>query len=339
MAAFIERRRDSTLNFGLYLRTGRAVELAPVELKFNHNHDPKDGRFAFSSGGSSATRDRSGPPPSQSKHGQAASKMPPSAPARPRPAPKNNGSFAGGGGGSFGGGGATGYYLSVQDIADFKRQHPHMDPHLVMPGDTLESMAHDIGTSPTRLASINGLPVEAKLRPGDVLRFKTPEEKVQNPPPKATAVILHSLSFSEPTYNHVVKNGYDFAIDSSGRTREIDGALTKNPDQLRNLRTQAAAGGSDRLKNDHGGHYIARRFDGPTDAFNHFAQDGTFNRSDYAKLENEWSREMHDGRIVRVYIVPFYKGSSRRPSAIAVRYTVDHQIKRVVFSNKSGDKQ
>lgn len=74
---------------------------------------------------------------------------------------------------------------------------------------------------------------------------------------------------------HVVGNGYDYAIDAQERTRSVSGTLTLNPDQHRSRSAQTAAGGADRLPGDDGGHYIARRFNGPTEAFNHFAQDAT----------------------------------------------------------------
>jgi hypothetical protein len=44
-------------DFGVYLRTGRLVRTRrPVEIKFNPNHDPENGRFTFASGGAAATR-------------------------------------------------------------------------------------------------------------------------------------------------------------------------------------------------------------------------------------------------------------------------------------------
>ncbi|MHA6723215.1 hypothetical protein [Sphingomonas sp. RS2018] len=38
----------------------------------------------------------------------------------------------------------------------------------------------------------------------------------------------------------------------------------------------------------------------PTEAFNHFAQDATFNRGRYRSLEDEWARDKRAGRTVAV---------------------------------------
>ncbi|WP_419827366.1 DNA/RNA non-specific endonuclease [Sphingomonas sp.] len=57
-------------------------------------------------------------------------------------------------------------------------------------------------------------------------------------------------------------------------------------DQQRSRNAQATAGGGNRLATDDGGHYVAVRFNGPTDTFNHFAQDANFNRGGYRLLED-----------------------------------------------------
>lgn len=51
------RRSD----FDRYLRTGRRTRHGALEYKFNHNHDPANGRFA--SGGGGATSQGHGPLP------------------------------------------------------------------------------------------------------------------------------------------------------------------------------------------------------------------------------------------------------------------------------------
>lgn len=124
-------------------------------------------------------------------------------------------------------------------------------------------------------------------------------------------------------WRSVVRNGYLYEIDEQNRTRRISGEITLNPEQRRSPAAQRAAGGGDRRGTDHGGHYIARRFNGPTEAFNHFAQDASFNRRDYAKLENQWERAKRQGKQVRVKIVPVYEGKSQRPSALNVWFSID----------------
>jgi hypothetical protein len=124
-------------------------------------------------------------------------------------------------------------------------------------------------------------------------------------------------------WRKVDRNGYRYEIDEQNRTRRVSGEITLNPEQGRSPTAQRAAGGGDRRETDHGGHYIARRFNGPTEAFNHFAQDASFNRRDYAKLENQWERAKRQGKQVRVKIVPVYEGKSQRPSALNVWFYID----------------
>ncbi|MGI4880747.1 MAG: DNA/RNA non-specific endonuclease [Janthinobacterium lividum] len=96
---------------------------------------------------------------------------------------------------------------------------------------------------------------------------------------------------SGPKPRRVVKNGYNYVIDAEGRTRQASGALHESPGGVRSRREQLVAGGTDRRPTDQGGHYIAPRFDGPTDAFNHFAQDANFNTGAYRVLEDKWAKE------------------------------------------------
>lgn len=343
--------RSSTA-FGLFLRTGRrVVPPPPIELKFNPYHDPRNGRFTFAPGGvANASSDRSKP----GTVGRAAH-------ARPAPKPAKTvtwggGGFTGGGGGSFGGGGASGdgYWLTPRETADFQRQHPGMTPQVARPGDTLAAVARAHGIGVAKLAAVNHLAVNATLRPGTVMAIPPKQtaprgepaaaayRQVRAPAPAAPkpAQSDERRESAEPSapvpYRHIVKAGYDYSIDTAGRTREVQGTLTRNPDQGRNAREQARAGGDNRLPDDHGGHYIARRFNGPTDAFNHFAQNGTFNKSGYAKLENGWARAMKGGHTVRVHIDSFYPGTSKRPDLIRVRYKIDDKFHERDFANESG---
>ena len=107
---------------------------------------------------------------------------------------------------------------------------------------------------------------------------------------------------------------------------------------MRSRASQVTAGGSDRLKTDDGGRYIARRFNGPHDAFNHFAQDASFNRGSYRVLEDSWAKAKKAGKSVSVKITPHYGGSSRRPDAIEVSYTVGGRSDRIEFSDLSKGK-
>lgn len=135
-----------------------------------------------------------------------------------------------------------------------------------------------------------------------------------------------------------VRNGYEYWIDAKGRTRRVSGTLVVPDNQVRSRAAQAQAGGSDRRPTDDGGHYIAARFKGPKEAFNHFAQDANFNRGGYRVLEDEWAREKRAGARVTVKIAPVYGDGSTRPSAINVWFTVNGVPKSQKFPNAPKEK-
>ncbi len=164
----------------------------------------------------------------------------------------------------------------------------------------------------------------------------------RNPQPKDGASNRQGLSIVQGaaaavqapvSASSVERNGYTYKLDGASRTTQITGALTLDPDQARSRSAQAGAGGTDRLSTDDGGHYVAVRFNGPTDTFNHFAQDANFNRGEYRVLENEWASDIKRGKTVWVKIVPRYVGSSQRPSAIHVSFTVNGVPGERNFSN------
>lgn len=142
---------------------------------------------------------------------------------------------------------------------------------------------------------------------------------------------------AEEKWRRVERNGYTYLIDTRGRTRHVSGPVTINRGQARSRSAQSAAGGTDRRAGDHGGHYIARRFDGPTEAFNHFAQDASFNRSGYRALENEWARALRAGKRVEVKIEPDFVGNSQRPSSINVWYWIDGKLQGRQFPNEPAE--
>jgi len=102
----------------------------------------------------------------------------------------------------------------------------------------------------------------------------------------------------------------------------------------RSRRSQADAGKPDRRNTDDGGHYIAARFNGPSDWFNHFAQDANFNRGAYRVLEDDSAKAVRSGKRVFVDIVPRYHGTSNRPYMLAVTWFVDGRRIAETFSNE-----
>lgn len=163
-------------------------------------------------------------------------------------------------------------------------------------------------------------------------RAATPAAAPKKPTP------IQAVSSAKPIKTRVTltRNGYAFELDANAKVREISGEVDMAQKPHRSRTAQARAGGTDRRPTDDGGHYIAPRFNGPTDAFNHFAQDANFNRGKYRALEDEWERERKKGKKVWIKIVPNYEGPSQRPSMIDVWFEVDGIRKSVKFPNESG---
>ena len=178
-----------------------------------------------------------------------------------------------------------------------------------------------------------------------------PMAKPPKAKPRATLTVKPALKLDhnqdtdapkqQSEVRYVSKNGYGYEIDLIGRTRRVSGTITLNPKQKISKTNQLQAGGPDRLPgSDQGGHYIARQFNGPTEAFNHFAQDANFNKSRYAKLEFQWKKMTRRGKRVFVDIRPLFKGDSQRPYGIIVRYRIGTKKPQNRFiPNQAGGKR
>ncbi len=153
-------------------------------------------------------------------------------------------------------------------------------------------------------------------------------------PPPATADTKPTGEGEQPT-RHVVRNGYSYDIDSKDRTVRVSGELTVG-DGGRSRAAQAPAGGTDRLSTGDGGHYIAARFNGPKEAFNHFAQDRSVNRGKYRRLEDQWERAKKAGHSVRVKLAPVFDTSLSRPSAIDIWFWIDGLQQSQYMPNSPG---
>lgn len=136
-------------------------------------------------------------------------------------------------------------------------------------------------------------------------------------PPSLENQILDS------NWRRETRNGYDYQVDVISRTRLTYGQLSLATAPQRSRRNQAQASKPDRLPTDDGGHYIAARFNGPRNSFNHFAQDANFNRGAYRAMEDGWAKELLAGRKVFVTIKPQYVGTSKRPYRLTVTWSVD----------------
>lgn len=205
-----------------------------------------------------------------------------------------------GGGGSFGGGGAGGSWSENS-------------PHSFRGGSSGGGGATGSWPPPAQRPSPKrGSP-----------RLATTSESVRRSAPVR----------SEPRLT-VRKNGYEFSIDAHARPRRVSGQLRLQP-QSRSRRAQANAGKPDRRGTDDGGHFIAARFNGPREWFNHFAQDANFNRGVYRVLEDRWAKAVRAGKRVFVDIVPHYRGTSMRPYKLIVTSIIDGKRRVADFPNET----
>jgi hypothetical protein len=182
--------------------------------------------------------------------------------------------------------------------------------------------------------SFGGAGANGSWEAPDHAATRTSEGKTAQTPP-----IASKLTPAKPQYRVIKRNGYTYKLDDKGRTLSVSGTLSDTDKPKRSRNNQAQAGGLYRRATDDGGHYIAARFNGPTDAYNHFAQDAKFNRGRYRVLEDQWSREKLAGRIVTVAIVPHYHKGSIRPFEIDVSFTVNGRLNSIKFPNEATEKK
>lgn len=324
------RKRELTA-FSVYLRTGRRVADRRVEVKFNPWHDPADGRFTFAGRGSFYPVGRGGE----------ASVSDPQSSSSKEPQDRAN--------------------YSDSNYTDARASAKKNDPknpqnysiYVVRPGDNLTRIArYRKGLTAADLAWLNEVPLDRPLQIGQ--RIKVPHQQSLDagreaknkafaldyyvrthrgklPPDPKNPPSLES-QILDSNWKREAKNGYEFYIDAIARPRQAYGLLHFGPSE-RSRKNQK--GVQDREPTDDGGHYIAARFEGPSDAFNHFSQNANFNRGRYRALEDKWADALRAGDKVFVNIVPHYQGMSKRPDRIAVTWYVNGHKHEVNFANKA----
>ncbi|TPG12137.1 DNA/RNA non-specific endonuclease [Sphingomonas oligophenolica] len=83
---------------------------------------------------------------------------------------------------------------------------------------------------------------------------------------------------------------------------------------------------------------LIRPFNGPTAAFNHFAQDAHFNMGGYRQLEGRIAKLVRQGRKVDIIFTPHYPNYSLRPDTITVEYRSTGHSEKKNFANRKGGK-
>lgn len=335
--------------FSIYLRSGRQPQCAvDLERKFNPWHDPEDGRFTFAgrgryfAQGSSAGSSSS---PSGTGAQEPISRM------AAKPSLSGRGSVASDARQDDGAGTGRPFRYDPRHPANYSI-------HAVSRGQTLTRIAAmRRGLRVSDLAWLNDIPVDATLHVGQKLKLPTQAYLEAGRAARARFMALSHYMDTHggklpPDLTNVpsiqqqidtaltveVRNGYAFKIDQIFRTRDINGYLSDGSQSGRSRRVQATAGGADRRTTDDGGHYIAARFNGPREWFNHFAQDANFNRGRYRAIEESWAKELRAGHKVFVDIVPHYPGLSRRPDSLTITWLIDGKRLQRTLANEKGGK-
>ncbi len=143
-----------------------------------------------------------------------------------------------------------------------------------------------------------------------------------------------TLTGLRPHATYEFPEGYRYLTDGQGRVSEIHASLVPGAGE-RSASLQRAAGGLSRLSTDEGGHLIAVRFKGPAHEANTIAQDVKLNRGKWRSLENNWAKDLDQGKRIDVRIELTYPPGSARPSDLNVHYQVDGQDFRQAFSNEA----
>jgi hypothetical protein len=327
--------------FSAWLRTGRLpswLKDVPAEFKFNPWHDPRNGRFTFTGTGryfGRTTVDDVGDG-GTARHSD----------ERRRRGASGGGGHSGGGGGGGGGGGSDG--PGTKPFGGFAGggagfggsggggSWTSTPPSKVPQPDRRRRGFPGGGGGASGSWDAPKQAAKPQLARDGIHTAKQDSERVPRVEPGISPRIARRAA--EEKWHRVERNGYTYLIDARGRTRHVSGPVTMNRSQVRSRSAQSSAGGPDRRAGDHGGHYIARQFNGPTEAFNHFAQDANFNRSGYFALENRWARAKQAGKRVEVKIEPVYEGPSQRPSRIDVWFWIDGEESSATFPNEKRER-
>jgi hypothetical protein len=178
---------------------------------------------------------------------------------------------------------------------------------------------------------------QAKPRPKPVPRSAPAQPIVVPGPigPRPSVRPAPARPVRTPGWRKVERNGYHFSLDENGDPHKIEVPdLSIDARTPRSRSAQRNAGKPDRLPTDDGGHFIAHRFNGPRDAFNHFAQDASINRGKYRVLEQKWFDAKAKGKPVSLAMDIVYPKGSRRPDRLLIWYNIGGRTEYAEVPNR-----
>jgi hypothetical protein len=314
--------------FEIYLRTGRRVVRGAIERKFNPWHDPDDGKFTFANQGNYFLGGKA------SQH------------AGSRRSQHRTDAFA----------------AETDGARNSGKNDPH-DPrnhaiYVVRKGDNLTRIAAmRKGLTVRDLEWLNSLRADQPLRIGQQIRLPHQEfldagREARNkffaldyymrthggrlPPDPANPPSLQS-QILDHNWHQEIRASYNYYIDPGSRFRLVFGLVTLAEKPKRSRKSQREV--PERGPRDDGGHYIAPRLNGPTDWFNHFAQDLHVNRGKYRVMEDEWYKAVAAEKKVFINVKPVYPGASLRPSHVEVTWYIDGERFFQSFGNEKTDEE
>ena len=126
--------------------------------------------------------------------------------------------------------------------------------------------------------------------------------------------------------------------DKNGEILSWKGDPSYHPENERNIGAQIAAGGSDRLENDDGGHLEARILGGAPGKENLVAMRSTINRGDWKCAENEIAGVLQRGGKVEDEGFIIREGNDSRPTKIVREYAYENIRKILVVDNVEGSR-
>lgn len=119
-----------------------------------------------------------------------------------------------------------------------------------------------------------------------------------------------------------IKNGYTYQTDADRNITKVFGIVELKDAQRIPSAQKAIVEQTGRPGEDHGGHLIAKIFNGSGDIDNLVAMDRLVNQSEYRRVENAIKKAVKEGNVVSVEIDVIRNGS-KRPAEFKITYSVD----------------